>query len=104
MTKQEILELIKEAKELGLKSIKIGDIAVEFNSVEESTPKKGYITPQQELEADDLVKPISPLDELSFEEILFWSSDYGIELEQAKIRDNMDAAQRKAEDADRKIL
>jgi hypothetical protein len=69
MTKQEILELIKEAKELGLTEITVGDIHMKFNTHPENTPKKGDITPEIELNAEDLVAKMNPYDELTDEEI-----------------------------------
>jgi hypothetical protein len=98
MTKNEILELIKEAKELGLKSIKIGDISVEFNSVEETTKKAIENNLSGELEAKDLVAPPNKYDELTDEEILFWSSDYGYELEAARKKEQEDSIRRVTND------
>ncbi len=103
MTKQELLELIIAAKELGLKSLEVDGVKVEFNTNE--SVKNRYLEGEQEtLEAKDLVAPISKYDELTDEEILYWSSDYGKELQERRLKEQQENAQRKAEDLARESL
>lgn len=80
MTKAEALELIKEAKSLGLKSIEIDGLKVEFNSSEIPIIK-------EDINDEELVAPMSKYDQLTDEEILFWSSGYGYELEKEKLKE-----------------
>lgn len=98
MTKQEILELIKDVKELGLKSIEIEGIKVEFtnNTQTDSVGKNSKVPDDQK--AEDLVAKPNPYDELTDEEILYWSSGYGIELSEQRKQEQSDALQRKVED------
>lgn len=103
MTKQEILELIKEAKALGLKSLEVDGMKVEFNS-NDKTPSQQPATVQEELTAEELVAKPGPLDEYTDEEILFWSSDYGLDLAAAKTKEHMEKLQRKQEDIDKEQL
>lgn len=80
MTKRERVKLIQEAQELGLKSITIEDITYELGIV----PKKNTIVP--DLDAKDIVNPISFLDELSEDEVLYWSSPYYDDLQEQKLK------------------
>lgn len=102
MTKQEILDLIKDARDMGLKSIEIEGIKVEFNSNPSSIQKPAENRPEtmnnSEVLAEDLVAKPNPFDELTEEEILYWSSDYGVELAEARRKEQLDAIQRKQED------
>lgn len=99
MTKQEIFEIIKEAKELGLRSIEIDGIKVEFNDSNKNDQKR-YLEPSEVTpEAKDLVAPPSPYDELTDEEILFWSSDYGPELERQRKKEYEDNVKRNSDDS-----
>ncbi len=104
MTKQELLELIKESKDLGLHSLKIDGVEFEF----ETSNKQPQNIPVSDdigniLEAKDLVALPNKYDELTDDEILFWSSDYGVELEAARKKEQQDELQRKYEDATRSL-
>lgn len=102
MTKQEILDLIKDAKELGLKSIEIEGIKVEFTNDTQTSQmgKIGEIPDDQK--AEDLIAKPSPYDELTDDEILYWSSGYGVELSEQRKKEQQDNIQRKIEDIERK--
>lgn len=80
MTKKERIKLIQEAQELGLKSITIEDITYELGIVS----KKNTVVP--DLDAKDIVSPISFLDELSEDEVLYWSSPYYDDLQEQKLK------------------
>lgn len=97
MTKEEIIELIKEAKELGLKSLKIGDILVEFN-IEHSNEKVSPTIYKEHLKDEELVAPLSKLDQLTDEEILYWSTSYGQELEHRKKQEHEQNIRKQNED------
>jgi len=75
MTKK---ELIDEARELGCKSVTIDNITYEIGSL----PKEAG--PVLEAEAEALVNPMSALDDLSPEEVLYWSSPFYDELQKQK--------------------
>lgn len=94
MTKLEILEFIKEAKELGLKSIEIEGVKVEFG--EPSQPVEVNAVEPEELTAKDLMASLDKFEEISEEEILFWSSDYGLELEAQRKREKEESIARRA--------
>lgn len=81
MTKAQRIKLIKEAQELGLKSITIDSVTYELSHIMAKTPQ--YVP---EAEAKDLVNPLSVLDELSDEEILYWSSPHYDDLQEQKIK------------------
>ena len=81
MTKEKRLELIKEAKELGLKSIEID--GVKYDLGEPVKPKEEA----QEL-SEDAVKALFTdtkiLDEMSDDEVLFYSTPYFDQLQHEK--------------------
>jgi hypothetical protein len=80
MTPKQTIALIKEAKALGLKSIKIGEVEVNFEGEKEVHPR----TEVPELKPEDIVKPMSVMDELSTEEQLFYATPYYDELQLKK--------------------
>lgn len=87
MTKTELLDFIKEAKELGLKSIEIDGVKIEFIENPQKVIKQDNIDPNIELKPEDIVVPMSKYDQLTDEEILFWSTGYGVELQEEKERE-----------------
>lgn len=108
MTNDELMDLIAKAKQLGLKSLKVGDMYLEFHPDTTEKPETvptSVAKPQAEeipdLTANDLVAPPSPYDQLSDQEILFWSSDYGVELERQRQQDRINDELRKQSIADR---
>lgn len=102
MTKQEILELIKDAKELGLKSLEVDGIKVEFtNDTQSDQVGKDSKIPDDQ-KAEDLIAKPNPYDELTDDEILYWSSGYGVELSEQRKKEQQDNIQRKMEDTERK--
>lgn len=70
MTKQERLEIINDAKEMGLTSVTIDGVKYEW-----SVTSRAY-GPVLDTDASDLIKEMSPFDGLSEEDILYWSSPY----------------------------
>lgn len=64
------MDLIRQAKELGLSSIKIGDVELFF------TPRveQKVAGPVPEAKAEELITPPSPFDDLTEEEIAMWST------------------------------
>lgn len=78
-TKEEIDQIISHAKELGLLAVEIEGI--KFILPLKDVPKMSVV---EDLKAEDIVKPLSPLDEYSDEEILYWSSGYFDELQAKK--------------------
>lgn len=90
MNKDEIITLIKEAKLLGLKSLEVDGIKVEFCTIDPDTIKKPELLEQTPQEYKDLISPLSKYDELSDEEILYWSCDHGKTLEEQKKQEQID--------------
>lgn len=79
MQTQEILELVKQAKELGVKKVSINGIDFEFGEVTVSKPIEVNTVNEKELVA----KP-DKYSEMTDEEVLFWASGYGLELEEKR--------------------
>ncbi len=81
MTKEERLERIQEAKELGLKSITIEGVTYEL----QITYNPNIVTPNlSEDQIKALMNPASPFDELSDDEVLFWSTPHYDEIQKQK--------------------
>lgn len=78
MTKEERIELIKEAKELGLKAVTIEGVTYEFGEV---TPTPHVIT---EEEAEESYTALSVLDDLSEDEIKYYATPYFDEIQHNK--------------------
>ena len=91
MTKEEILQIIKDLKEMGAKRIEVEGIIIEFNEELKSEHKPKELSDPIEPEYKDLIASPSPFDELTDEEILFWSSDYGKELENKRRKELEDS-------------
>ena len=84
MTKEKRLELIQEAKDLGLKSITIDGIVYEFGVTKQVLPP----TELTEEQVKALVNPMSVLDDYSEDEITYYATPYFDEIqEQKKIRE-----------------
>ena len=81
MNAQEILEVIEGLKKIGAKSAKVEGIEVEFYKDEQPLPEPEML--EGSSYEDYYAKP-HPLDILSDEEILLWSTSYGEELEVQK--------------------
>lgn len=80
MTKEERLELIKEAKELGLKAIEIEGVRFELG---EAKPVNNAI-PLTEEQAKAMFTDSMVLDEMSDDEILYYSTPYYDQLQHEK--------------------
>ena len=89
----EIIEIVNTARALGVQDVEID--GVKYNlAVPTMTPfshtqvhTTGYIAPvgpPPELKAEEMVKPLSVLDEYSDDEILYYSSPYYDELQAKK--------------------
>lgn len=72
MIKEQRIELINEAKELGMKSITIDGVVYEIATAHKKV--------EAEVLTDDQVKellvPASPFDDLSDEEVMYWSTPH----------------------------
>ena len=77
MTKEQRLELINEAKEIGLKSITIDDVVYEFG---ESKPAEVEIVP---IDPELFARKIAE-ETFTDEEILYYASPYYDELQEKK--------------------
>ena len=77
MTKQKRLELIQEAKEMGLKSIVIDKVTYNFDPI--------VVQPQiTDEEAKSMLAPLPYFDQLTDEEVLMWSTPRYDEIQQQK--------------------
>lgn len=89
MTKFKRQELLKEAKELGLKSIEIDGVRYELGETTSNVEQK----PISEEESKALLKALTstPLDELTEDEVLYYATPYYDELQhQKKLKQQQD--------------
>lgn len=77
-TKAEMAEMIEFAREQGLKKIELDGIVFHLDKVAQHSGEVPELLPE------DIVSPLSVLDEMSEDEILFWSSPYYDELQAKK--------------------
>jgi len=80
MTKEQRLELINEARELGLKAITIEGVVYDL-SVDKVVDKPRLVP---DVEAKEILSPMSILDEYTEEEILYWSTPEFDEIQRRK--------------------
>ena len=78
-TKQEIKEIILEARELGLEFVEIDGVKYGLGKMQIAA--KTFV---EEMKAEEIVKPLSVLDEYSEEEIKYWATSYFDELQAKK--------------------
>lgn len=100
MTKDEMIEAIQLAKDMGAKSVEVNGMKIEFPAIV-TRPKVDEKLLEDEITIDpkDLVAPPNPYDELTDEEVLFWSSGYGIELAEMRMKEREDNIRRLHDDA-----
>lgn len=81
MTKQERQELIKEAQEMGLKSITIKGVKYELAETTSTAPKQ-----LDEKETESLAKELikNPFSDMTDDEILYYATPYYDQLQQNK--------------------
>ncbi len=72
-------ELIAEAREAGCTELTIEGITYKIGAAE---PQRSSTVP--EMEAKDIVKPMSVLEDLTEDEILFWATPYYDQLQDQK--------------------
>jgi len=82
MTADELMKLMEKFKDLGLASFEVDGIKMTASI--DNKPAKIKIAETQELEAKDIVSPISVFDELDEEDILYWSTPYWDVLQEKK--------------------
>lgn len=89
MTKKKRLELIQEAKELGLKSIELNGVKYEIGQHAPAIEQKTI----SEEESKALLKALTstPLDEVTEDEVLYYATPYYDQLqEQKKLKQQQD--------------
>lgn len=79
MNEEKLKAALAFAKEHGLKSIEVDGIKMELG---EPRPDPNAEIP--DLKAEELVAALSPFDEMTDEEVLFWSTPHYDELQSAK--------------------
>jgi len=79
MITEEMRQKIKELREMGATSIVIDGLTIGFPANTNNTAME-----VPEVSAEDLVRPPSALDEITDEEILYWSTPYYDELQAMK--------------------
>lgn len=88
LTALEIIEVLEKAKALGITHINVEGLEASFGNPIAIEPADPKVEPVPELKAEDIVKPMSVLDDLDDDEILYWSCEYGLEIEATKQRTN----------------
>ncbi len=76
--KERFVELIEFAKEQGLSKVTIDGVDFHIDKIGQKLPSI------VEASAEDIIRPMNVLDDLSDEEILYWSSGYFEELQAQK--------------------
>lgn len=75
----EILKIMEKAKDLGFNSIKVEGLELQSN--------EKVKTPQPEV-SDDIIKKLSTLEDMTDDEILYWSTPHYDELETLRLGKN----------------
>lgn len=77
---EEIKTILKNARECGCPTVIIDGVKYELAAAEEAPKPKDV----PEVDPEDLVKPISVLDDLTNEELLYWATPYFDQLQEQK--------------------
>ena len=110
MTSEELIQVMEKAKQLGVKDLTVDGVQIIFNeehipgslscaafqSHNLATTEAAQSHSVPERKAEEIVEPLSVLDDMTDEEILYWSCDYGKELEALKLQERK---QKEEEDA-----
>ena len=91
-TKEELKAIIETAKEMGMPKVEVDGVTYtlpELKAVTQNVP---------EMSAEDIINPMSVLDEMDEEEIKYWSSNYYDELMAQKERQRNLTAEEKADE------
>lgn len=81
MTAGEVLQILEKAKDLGITHLKMNGIEADY--APRVSQKHGSET-VPDLKPEEIVALPSPFDNLSDEELLFYATPYGLELEAKK--------------------
>lgn len=81
-TDEEIKAIIERAKQIGCASVEIDGVTYNLYQGDVVTNSSTKIVP--DMEAKELVVPLSPFDEMSEDEILYWSTPFYDELKHQK--------------------
>ena len=79
-TKDELKEIIDNAREFGMAQVEVDGVKYHINPIT-STP---FCHPVPELKPEDIIKPLSVLDDMDEDEILYWSSPFYDEIQTNK--------------------
>lgn len=83
--KAKLADALAFAKDNGLQSIEVEGIRMELPLKQMAPPHSPSIA-VPEMKAEELLKPMSPFDELTDEEVLFWSTNHYDELQAKKAK------------------
>lgn len=76
------MALLKQAKDMGLSSVKIGDVEFQLGQPKEEKPAQK--AEERELKAEEILTPPNILDQLTDEEILYYATPFFSELQERK--------------------
>lgn len=82
LSKDDILELMQKAKELGLKHVKLDGFEASFEDLRREVPTQ--VIPDATFE--ELIAPQSPFDDLSEDEIQYFATPYFDEIQANKAK------------------
>lgn len=78
-TDEEIQKILDTAKSRGIASVVIDGVTYNLYKEDQVINPNTKVVP--DMEAKDIFAPMSPFDELSEDEVKYWSTPYGVELE-----------------------
>lgn len=79
MSREELKQLLEQAKELGVESVEIEGI--KYTLRRDPVMRQDYVP---EVAPEEILKPLSAFDELSEEEVLYYATPYYDELQARK--------------------
>lgn len=80
-SKEEMRAIIEEARELEIPEIIVDGVTYNLERKTLAVELKKFV---EELKPEEIVKPMSTLDELSDEEVIYWASPYFDEIQAKK--------------------
>lgn len=88
LTAAEILQILEKAKEIGVSNIEVEGFKAQIPSTQQATPPAEVV---EDFKPEEAMAPLDPWSDLSEEEITYWATPHGAELEQRK-KDAQDRA------------
>ena len=85
LTAAELIQVMEKAKELGLTSFKSGDLELTLAQQVQQIPQvSAPKTEVPELKPEEIINPLSVLDDMDEDEIKYWATPYYDEIQAKK--------------------